>query len=85
MRCWLSVTVQCVQIIQRARHISRCRLEGRQIERYDVDNEAAEASERALADLVDQFLEYDFLSGTAHAFFSSVDHLMNPAMHSKGG
>ena len=33
--------------------------------RYDVDTEAAAAQERTLATLVDSFLHYDFLAGTA--------------------
>ena len=60
-------------VIQRARHVSRCRLEGRPIERYDVDNAAAEAQERKIAQLVDGFLQYDFHAGTATDFFAAVD------------
>ena len=63
-------------VIQRARHVSRCRLEGRPIERYDVDNAAAEAQERKIAQLVDGFLQYDFHAGSARDFFASHEHLM---------
>ena len=62
-----------LSVIQRARHVSRCRLEGRPIERYDVDSKEAEATERDLAELVDTFLQYDFLAGTAKGFFDAAE------------
>ena len=67
-------------VIQRARHVSKRRLEGRPIERFDVDSAAAEATEKQLATLVDTFLHYDFLACTAGDFFLSVDPLMQPAL-----
>jgi DNA mismatch repair protein MSH5 len=63
-------------VIQRARHVSRCRLEGRTIERIDIDNDESERKERAIASLVDSFLQYDFHTGTARGFYESVDELM---------
>jgi DNA mismatch repair protein MSH5 len=62
-------------VIQRARHISHCRLEGNPIERFDVDTAAAAATERNLAHLVDSFLQFDFGTHTADAFFASTDHI----------
>ena len=63
-------------VIERARHISRCRLEGLPIERIDFDNSEAEASDRAKAALVDAFLAFDFDSKSTEEFYGSVDHLI---------
>ena len=62
-------------VIARARHVSRCRMEGLPIERYDVDTDAAALTEKNLASLVDRFLQYDFAAGSAHDFFGSVEGL----------
>ena len=62
-------------VIARARHVSRCRMEGLPIERYDVDTDAAATTEKNLASLVDCFLQYDFATGSAADFFGAVEGL----------
>lgn len=64
------------KVITRARQVSKCRLEGKPIERFDVDARAAKEHERALAGLVDAFLGFNFNLGRPADFFSSVELLM---------
>lgn len=67
-------------VIERARHVSKCRLEGRPIERRDVDPSIAATKERAVASLVDSFLLYDFDVGTTTEFYAANDHLITQAL-----
>ena len=57
-------------VITRARFISECRAEGQPIPAIDADTEADDERERALASLVDGFLEFDFNAESAEAFFA---------------
>ena len=61
-------------IIKRARHISRCRAEGRPVEAIDVDNAAATNKEAALVELVDRFLAYDFACNSTAEFYRQAAH-----------
>lgn len=63
-------------VITRARHVSLCRTEGRQLKRVDVATDEADRKEEALAALFGSFLEFDFGVSTADDFFDTVEHLM---------
>lgn len=63
------------EVIERARNISRCRLEGRPIERVDFDEAGAAAKELLLTTLVDRFLAYDLAGHSASSFLERIDEL----------
>ena len=64
-------------VIARARHVSKCRVEGRPVERIDVGSEAVEEHEKAISSLVDAFLSYDFTMRRPIDFFAANERVMD--------
>lgn len=61
-----------ISVIKRAWHVSRCRFEGRTVERADTNDEIASSMEQRIA-IVETFLRYNFDAETATDFYRSTD------------
>lgn len=67
------------------RLLSECRAQGRAIPRADTDAERRDLErDRAIARLVDSFLEYDFVTGSAAAFYAQNAGAIESYSHAIG-